>query len=104
MKSSAVSSSARSSPRAPTPCGRNIQFECLSATAWPARLKAEGIPTAIYYPKALHQQAAYRDCPTAPGGLPVSERLATEVLSLPLHPYLEAPAQARIVEAVRASL
>ena len=69
-----------------------------------ARLKAEGIPTAIYYPKALHQQAAYRDCPTAPGGLPVSERLATEVLSLPLHPYLEAPAQARIVEAVRASL
>jgi dTDP-4-amino-4,6-dideoxygalactose transaminase len=69
-----------------------------------ARLKAEGIPIAIYYPKALHQQAAYGHCPMAPSGLPVSERLVAEVLSLPMHPYLEAPVQERIVEAVRASL
>ena len=40
-----------------------------------AALKAQGIPTAIYYPKSMHQQTAYRDFPVADGGLPVSERL-----------------------------
>ena len=38
-----------------------------------ATLKAQGIPTAIYYPKSMHQQTAYRDFPAADGGLPVSE-------------------------------
>ena len=35
-----------------------------------AALKAQGIPTAIYYPKSMHQQTAYRDFPVADGGLP----------------------------------
>ena len=41
-----------------------------------ATLKAQGIPTAIYYPKSMHQQTAYRDFPVADGGLPVSESLS----------------------------
>jgi dTDP-4-amino-4,6-dideoxygalactose transaminase len=54
-----------------------------------AGLKAAGIPTAVYYPKPLHQQTAYKHYPTATGGaLPVSEDLATRVFSLPMHPYL----------------
>jgi dTDP-4-amino-4,6-dideoxygalactose transaminase len=69
-----------------------------------AALKAQGIPTAIYYPKPLHVQTAYRDYPVAGNGLPVSERLAKEVLALPMHPYLDEPTQARIVGAVRAAL
>ena len=69
-----------------------------------AALKAQGIPTAIYYAKPLHHQAAYRDFPVADGGLPVSERLADEVISLPMHAYLEAPVQDRIVSAVRRAL
>jgi dTDP-4-amino-4,6-dideoxygalactose transaminase len=69
-----------------------------------AVLKAQGIPTAIYYPKPLHVQTAYRDYPVAGNGLPVSERLAKEVLALPMHPYLDEPTQARIVGAVRAAL
>ena len=69
-----------------------------------AALKAQGIPTAIYYAKPLHRQAAYRDFPVADGGLPVSERLADEVISLPMHAYLEAPVQDRIVSAVRRAL
>jgi dTDP-4-amino-4,6-dideoxygalactose transaminase len=69
-----------------------------------ADLKAEGIPTAIYYPKPVHQQTAYRHYPVAANGLPVSERLAAEVISLPMHPYLDAPVQDRIVDAVRRSL
>jgi dTDP-4-amino-4,6-dideoxygalactose transaminase len=69
-----------------------------------AALKAQGVPTAIYYPKPLHVQTAYRDYPVAGNGLPVSERLAKEVLALPMHPYLDEPTQARIVGAVRAAL
>lgn len=65
------------------------------------RLKAAGVPTAIYYPVPLHRQTAYRDAPVAGNGLPVSERLAREVLSLPMHPDLDEPTQDRIVAAVR---
>jgi len=53
-----------------------------------AALKADGIPTAIYYVKPMHRQTAYRHFPVANNGLPVSDRLAGEVLSLPMHPYL----------------
>lgn len=66
-----------------------------------AALKAAGIPTAIYYPTPLHRQTAYRDFPADPAGLPVSERLAQAVLSLPMHPYLDEATQARIIDAVR---
>ena len=69
-----------------------------------AALKAQGIPTAIYYAKPLHRQAAYRRFPVVDGGVPVSERLAEEVISLPMHAYLDPPVQDRIVEAVRRAL
>jgi dTDP-4-amino-4,6-dideoxygalactose transaminase len=69
-----------------------------------AALKAEGIPTAIYYTKPLHRQPAYRDFPVAEGGVPVSEQLSQEVISLPMHAYLEAPVQDRIIAAVRRAL
>jgi dTDP-4-amino-4,6-dideoxygalactose transaminase len=65
-----------------------------------AALKQQGIPTAIYYAKPLHRQAAYRDYPVAEGGLPVSERLAEEVVSLPMHAYLDEATQDRIIAAV----
>ena len=66
-----------------------------------AALKADGIPTAIYYPKSMHQQTAYREFPVADGGLPVSEQLSSDVISLPMHPYLDEATQARVVRAVR---
>jgi dTDP-4-amino-4,6-dideoxygalactose transaminase len=69
-----------------------------------AALKAQGIPTAIYYAKPLHRQSAYRHFPVADGGVPVSERLAEEVISLPMHAYLEEPVQGRIIAAVRRAL
>lgn len=65
------------------------------------KLKAAGVPTAIYYPKPLHQQTAYKDYPVSPGGLPVSDEMAKVVLSLPMHPYLDHATQDRIVAAVR---
>jgi len=69
-----------------------------------AKLKAHGVPTAVYYAKPLHQQTAYRDYPIAGNGLPVSERLSEEVLSLPMHPYLDESVQDRIVSALVSAL
>ena len=69
-----------------------------------AALKAQGIPSAIYYPKSMHQQTAYRYFPVADGGLPVSERLSDDVISLPMHAYLDEPTQDRIIDAVRNAL
>lgn len=69
-----------------------------------AALKAKGVPTAIYYPKSMHQQTAYRDFPVAEGGLPVSERLSSDVISLPMHAYLDEAAQERVIAAVRGAL
>jgi dTDP-4-amino-4,6-dideoxygalactose transaminase len=66
-----------------------------------ARLKAQGIPTSIYYSKSMHQQTAYRDFPVVDGGLPVSEKLSEDVISLPMHAYLDEPTQERIIKAVR---
>ena len=72
--------------------------------AFAAALKAQGIPTAIYYPKSMHQQTAYRDFPVADGGVPISEALSDDVISLPMHAYLDEPTQERIIRAVHGAL
>jgi dTDP-4-amino-4,6-dideoxygalactose transaminase len=69
-----------------------------------AALKACGIPTAVHYPIPLHRQEAYQRFPVAAGGAPVSERLAEEVISLPMHAYLDPATQDRIIDAVRGAL
>jgi dTDP-4-amino-4,6-dideoxygalactose transaminase len=66
-----------------------------------AELRRSGIPTAVYYPRPLHRQPAYRHFPAAPQGLPVAEALARTVLSLPIHPDLADSDQARIIAAIR---
>lgn len=65
-----------------------------------AELKTAGVPTAVYYPKPLHQQTAYKHYPVAGNGLPVAERLAAQVISLPMHAYLEEDLQDYIADAV----
>jgi len=72
--------------------------------AFAAALKAQGIPTAIYYPKSMHQQTAYKQYPVVEGGLPVSEKLSDDVISLPMHAYLDQAAQDRVIKAVRDAL
>jgi dTDP-4-amino-4,6-dideoxygalactose transaminase len=69
--------------------------------AFAAALKAQGVPTAIYYPKSMHEQTAYKDYPVADGGLSVSERLSADVISLPMHAYLDEVSQERVIQAVR---
>jgi dTDP-4-amino-4,6-dideoxygalactose transaminase len=69
-----------------------------------ARLKAENIPTAVYYPIPLHLQTPYAGFPRGVGGLPVTEAKANRVFSLPMHPYLDEATQDRIVAAVQNSV
>ena len=75
-----------------------IRIEGGRRDAVAAKLKEAGIPTAIYYLKPMHRQTAYARFPMAANGLPVSDALAGEVLSLPMHPYLAQADQARILE------
>lgn len=64
-------------------------------------LAAEKIPTAMFYPRPIHVQPAYRMYPVVEGGLPVTEQLSREVVSLPMHAYLTEADQDRIVAAVQ---
>lgn len=65
-----------------------------------AHLTANGIPSMVYYPVPIHQQDfAARFAPPA-GALPVTEAASQHVLALPMHPYLSAEDQGRIIETV----
>jgi UDP-2-acetamido-2-deoxy-ribo-hexuluronate aminotransferase len=66
-------------------------------------MRAAGVPTAIYYPRPLHQQPAYRDAHDG-AALPVSEAVSKRILALPLHPYLSDNDVARVCSALRAAL
>ncbi len=68
------------------------------------RLKADGVPTAIYYPRPLHQQPPYANYPVSPKGLPVTEAICKRVLSLPMHGYLDEPTQDYIIDRVLAAV
>ena len=78
-----------------------IRIEAGTREAFAAALKAQGVPTAVYYPKPLHRQEAYRHYPADAAGLPVTDMLADEVISLPMHAYLDDATQDRIIMAVR---
>jgi UDP-2-acetamido-2-deoxy-ribo-hexuluronate aminotransferase len=66
-----------------------------------AKLKEARIPTAIYYPKPLHCQGAFAGLGYKEGDFPVSEDCARRIFSLPMHPYLTAEDQSRIVSLFR---
>lgn len=72
--------------------------------AFAASLKAQGVPTAVYYGKSVHMQTAYAGYPVADGGLPVCEALSASVISLPVHAYLDEATQDRVIKAVRDAL
>jgi dTDP-4-amino-4,6-dideoxygalactose transaminase len=63
-----------------------------------AKLKQADIPTAIYYPKPLHLQTAFKSLGFKEGDFPVSEDCSSRIFSLPMHPYLSSLDQERIVQ------
>ncbi|MDE2006971.1 MAG: DegT/DnrJ/EryC1/StrS aminotransferase family protein [Rhodospirillales bacterium] len=68
-----------------------------------ASLRADGVPTAIYYPRPLHRQPAYAEAHDG-AALPVSEDLASRIMALPIHPDLTEAAMARAVAAMTRAL
>lgn len=68
------------------------------------RLKAEGIPTAIYYKRPMHLQPAFGNKSNAGVACPVAEQLSDTCLSLPMHGYMQLQEIERICEILRTSL
>jgi dTDP-4-amino-4,6-dideoxygalactose transaminase len=81
-----------------------IRIDAAKRDGFIASLRARGVPTAIYYPKPLHRQTAYKGFPVAGNGLPISDLVAHEVVALPMHPYLDTVTQDYIIEATRDAL
>ena len=77
-------------------------IELAGRDALGAQLREHGIPTAVYYPVPIHRQGVYSGYPVAPGGLPVTDAKASQVISVPMHPYLTADDQDQIIAAIRA--
>jgi len=63
-------------------------------------LAAEGVQTGVHYPVPVHLQPAWADLGHGPGSFPVAERVASEVLSLPMYPELPAHELERVAELV----
>jgi dTDP-4-amino-4,6-dideoxygalactose transaminase len=66
-----------------------------------ARLKAEGVETIVHYPVPPHLQQAYADLDLPAGSFPIAERLANEVLSLPVGPHMSDEQVEHVIAAVR---
>jgi UDP-2-acetamido-2-deoxy-ribo-hexuluronate aminotransferase len=64
-----------------------------------AQLNEQGIPTAVHYPVPLNQQPAFAGA-NQQSSFPVAELAAMRVMSLPMHPYLSADSQRRVIEAL----
>jgi UDP-2-acetamido-2-deoxy-ribo-hexuluronate aminotransferase len=69
-----------------------------------SRLRSAGIPTAIYYPKCLHEQPVFASLGYQWGDFPESEKASRQVLSLPMHPFLAEDDQDRIITEVRRAM
>ena len=65
------------------------------------RLRDNNIPTAVYYPIPLHLQEAFANLGYRQGDFPVAEKIAGEIFSLPMHPYLDRQAQEKISEIIK---
>jgi len=81
------------------------QYSILSdnKTEMMGKLKENGIPTAVYYPKPLHLQTAFAYLGYEPGSMPVSESASEKIFSLPMHPYLNQNDQDRIIDIIAGS-
>ena len=68
------------------------------------QLKAKSIPTAVYYPKCLHEQPVFASLGYKWGDFPEAEKASREVLSLPMHPFLTPEDQDQVVASLKTVL
>jgi len=78
-------------------------IEVADRDGFEARMKSQGVPTAVHYPSPLHLQPALAHLGLREGRYPAAEAAARRVISLPMHPYLTEADQAQVVQAVRAA-
>lgn len=76
----------------------------IDRTAMQERLKAQGIPTMIYYTKPMHKQGAFQGTYSAEANCPVTEELCNRVLCLPIHPYLTEEEIEKVAETLKQGL
>lgn len=67
-------------------------------------LQVHGIPSAVYYPKCLHEQPVFQKLGYQLGDFPESEKASKEVISLPMHPFLKEDEQDRVIGVLRSAL
>jgi UDP-2-acetamido-2-deoxy-ribo-hexuluronate aminotransferase len=65
------------------------------------KLKAAGVPTAVYYPLPLHLQGAFKHLGLKAGDFPISEAASKSIFSLPMHPYLDESTQQHIIDSFK---
>lgn len=68
------------------------------------KMQALGVPTAVHYPVAMHQQQALKYLGYQIGDFPVAENASKHVVSLPMHPYMNLEEQEMVTDAVKKSL
>lgn len=79
-------------------------IEVADPESFGAALKAKGIPTARYYPKPVHHQTAYKNYPVEGGKLVNTDDCINNIISLPMHPYLDEATQDEIIAACKAAV
>ena len=79
-------------------------FGCAERDRVLAELNANGIGAGIHYPYPVHLTAAYADLGYPVGSFPVAERVATEILSLPLYPHITAEQQTYVAEVLGSAI
>jgi dTDP-4-amino-4,6-dideoxygalactose transaminase len=67
-----------------------------------SHLTARGIPVALHYPAAIHQQPGYAHIAAASPSMPQTEAAVAQILTLPLHPYLTSAAVDAVCDAITA--
>ena len=68
------------------------------------RLKHLQVPTAVYYPKCLHEQPVFAGLGYKPGDFPHAEQAAHDVLSLPMHPFLSEQDVEQVIAGVKSAV
>jgi len=81
-----------------------VQVEAARRDEVRNRMGADGVATAIHYPRPIHLQPAFAHLGQGPGSCPIAERAAEEMISLPMFPELTVDAVERVVASLRRAL
>ncbi len=86
---------------------KNIKFtsadvlESLSRDLFKTELQRLGVSTIIYYPIPIHLQPAYKKLDYKEGSLPITEKVCSQVISLPIFPELKSTEQSYVIEKIK---